>query len=545
MMDELWILLPELLLIGVATAVALARNTSLVREHASWIAAGVLGVAGVLLATQQSGGAESWVSSDTLAGFGRGLALLIGFGLVLMPLGDPATRVPTRLGLLLGAVAGVMLAAGAGNLFLLAVGIEGAGAATFGMLVLGRGYSEVVCSVSCDGVDAGQDSSKDGQAVHGTRPLSGRGVVVRQQFFVIGVVASVVWLYGLSFVYGMAGSMDLEAIRAALSGVLASGSVLDLTGLTGVTVVLLAVGLGFKVAAVPFHFQAIRVSEGATYAEGAWLATLPRVAGLLVLARVLVLLAPNGGREAWGLVGLLAALSMTYGNVMALRQDKPRRLLAYASIGQTGYLLLATCVALAAGGEPMLWRPIAGMFFYLAVSTVAMVGAFGSLAAVERADEPLDDIEQLAGLGRTHPVIAGSLAVCLLSLAGVAPLAGFWANLAVLGGALEAEPAVVDGQTMSRVWLILLAVLGAVNLVVGAGYYFRLLGVIYFRLPLATLRTDVGRVAKGLVLACALMAVGIGLCPGLLWRQTSRIDREMSGRPDSRRPVASEGASSR
>ena len=252
-------------------------------------------------------------------------------------------------------------------------------------------------------------------------------------------------------------------------------------------------GLCFRITAVPFHFYAPDVYQGTTHANAALLSVVPKAAGFLVMTRILVAAMPEHDAARRGRsCSAVSMLTMTFGNVMALWQDDLRRLLAYSSIANAGYMLLALAVALATGGGATAWDGVAAVAFYLAVYSVATIGAFAAFEHLGRPDRSLDGVDELAGLGSTKPPAAAVLAVCLFSLTGIPPLAGFWGKFLVFGGALSVDPAAGDADGL-RWWFVVAAVVGVLNAAVAAAYYLRIVAVMYFRTPLATPRAEGAR----------------------------------------------------
>jgi len=292
--------------------------------------------------------------------------------------------------------------------------------------------------------------------------------------------------------------------------------------------VLLLAGFSFGLAAVPFHFHVPKVRRRETYTGAALLAIMPAAAGSMALARLLGTILPAAAPAVCWLAMLLAALGTMLGNVMVLRQDHLGRLLAYSSIAQGGYLFVALSVAAASAGEPMQWDGLASLFFYLVAYALATLGTFAALVYLARSDEQIKYVDELAGLGRTHPAVAAALAVCLLSLAGMAPLAGCWGKVAVLVGVIEVAAGPLGSEAMVRGWFIALAALVMLGTAVAAAYYVRIVGVIYFRLPRRVLSAQGGRAARAVVVVCALSTVGIGLCGGPLWRLALEASRSVT-----------------
>ena len=228
---------------------------------------------------------------------------------------------------------------------------------------------------------------------------------------------------------------------------------------------------------------------------------------------------------AWPIAMVLAALTMTLGNVVALWQNNLRRLLAYSSIAHAGYMLIGLSVWMATGaGSEGQWNGLGSLLFYLATYTVATIGTFASLAYLGPERREVENVEDLAGLAWTggpgtlgvRPVLAWAIALFMLSLAGIPPLFGFWGKLAIFSTSLS-----VGGLAESvRPWFVALAVIGVVNSAIAAAYYLRIVGVMFFRLPLGTppTKTDAGGTLLA-ALGCAALVVVLGLLPGVWLRE--------------------------
>ncbi len=230
-------------------------------------------------------------------------------------------------------------------------------------------------------------------------------------------------------------------------------------------------------AAVPFHFYAPDVYDGTTSLVTAFLSIVPKMAALVALVRlydVLPGLEPSLGR----MLLVVGMVSIVWGNAMAIRQDRIRRMMAYSSISHIGYMLLGLAAADGASFyDPPAIGGIASTFFYLLSYTLATLGLFAAIVYWERPGRPIDRVDQLAGLGKTSRWTAGALSFCLLSLTGIPPLIGFWGKLFVIAAGLGCDP---EGP-ISPVWFVVAGVVMVVNAAVAAGYYFRLIGVMYFR----------------------------------------------------------------
>ena len=419
------------------------------------------------------------VIADSLAAYGRWFALAIGAVMVLMawrPLAMGGT--PEYLGSLLLVVAGLMLVASAANLVLLFVGLELISIPTYILLSLGRRDP------------AGQEAAA--------------------KYFYLSLLSSAIFLYGLSFLYGTTGTMQLTRFLDVPIG-------FELLG--KVAMVLIAAGLCFRITAVPFHFYAPDVYQGTIQANAALLSAVPKAAGLLALVRLIVLGMPEMGPFAWKIFLVLSVLTMTLGNVLALWQENVRRLFAYSSIANAGYMLIGLAVGLVPGTVNGTWNGVGAMFFYLCVYVAATLGTFAIFAYLGREKQQIETVEELAGLGRTQPVMAAALAVCMFSLAGLPPAAGLWGKLMLFGSALNVqEPGV-------RPWFIGLAIIGVLNAAVAAYYYLRIVSLMYFREPLATPRAEGGPGPYLAALLCSLAVLGLFFYPGPLLKGCAEASR--------------------
>lgn len=272
------------------------------------------------------------------------------------------------------------------------------------------------------------------------------------KYFILGAVSSSLLLYGISMLYGAAGSLGYYEVGMYLAQ--NSGDKLALTGL-----VLILVATGFKVSAVPFHMWTPDVYEGAPTPVTAFFAAPPKIAAFGFIFALLAF--PFGSLyKDWALIiGVLSALSMIVGSVAALTQVSLKRLMAYSSIGHMGYAL----IGLAAGS-------FESTIIYLIIYVLMNIGVFAVLISLHREGKPVEKIVNLAGYSKTHPMMAACLAVLMFSMAGIPPLFGFIGKLFIFQSALS------SGQT----WLLMLAILGVLTSVIGAYYYLRIIKVMYF-----------------------------------------------------------------
>ncbi len=304
------------------------------------------------------------------------------------------------------------------------------------------------------------------------------------KYFLLGSFATAFFLYGVALMFGATGSTSITVIGDSLS----SGQI-PLLAYVGVA--LMFVGLGFKVAAAPFHVWTPDVYEGSPSPIVGFMSTAPKAAVFAVLLRIMFE-ANAPGRV--GLIWVVAALSMTLGNLGALVQDNVKRLLAYSSIAQAGYLLVAFA-ALPNNGIP-------AAMFYTAAYAAMNVGAFAVISHVGGAGERYVTVEDYAGLGRRSPLLASTLTIFLLSLIGIPITGGFFAKFYVFSAALQAN-------------LTGLVIIGVLNSAVASYYYLRLIVVMYMRE--AREEVPVAPVSFGVATTLALSlaaTIYLGILPG-------------------------------
>jgi proton-translocating NADH-quinone oxidoreductase chain N len=315
------------------------------------------------------------------------------------------------------------------------------------------------------------------------------------KYFLYGAVVSAVMLYGMSFLYGLSGTTDLRAIATFFASPSAAAGPRWAALAAGV---LLFAGLGFKVAAVPFHQWAPDAYEGAPTPVTAFLSVGPKAAGFAVLLRVLVLALPVF-REDWTtLLGIVAVLTMTLGNVVAILQKNIKRMIAYSSIAQAGYML----IGLAALGPSH--YGMQGVLIYLFVYLFANLGLFAVVIAFFNATGS-DQIEDYAGLARRSPWLAGGLAIFFLSLVGIPPTAGFPGKLLIFASAIREE-------------LYVLAAIGVLNGVISLYYYFNVVRHAFFMSPKEEGGVAIQPSLRVVLLLCMVLVLLIGVFPQPLIR---------------------------
>ncbi len=312
------------------------------------------------------------------------------------------------------------------------------------------------------------------------------------KYFLIGSFASGILLYGMALLYGVTGSISLAEIGNRFD----PESALHLLGAA-----LVLVGLGFKISSVPFHQWAPDVYEGAPTSVTGFMATTVKVAAFGALLRVLAIALEPAAELLYGVLWVMAVLSMTVGNVMAIIQQNIKRMLAYSSIAHAGYLLVGVIVGTLDG--------YAAVLFYLLVYTFMTIGAFTVVAILATGGRDRDRIEDLAGLGVSRPLMAVVMSFCMFALAGIPPTAGFMGKFHLFRAAIERGTEIGDA---SLFWL---AILGVLNSAISLAYYLRVPLVMYFRDGDRASTPDApGFFERLVLLTCLAAVVLLGVVPG-------------------------------
>lgn len=325
------------------------------------------------------------------------------------------------------------------------------------------------------------------------------------KYFLLGSFATAFFLYGVALIFGATGSTNIETITQMLQN-------RSVPVLVYVAMALMFVGLGFKVAAAPFHVWTPDVYEGAPAPVVGLMSTAPKAAAFAVLLRVVYVM--NAPGRFWFL-WVAAALSMTLGNVGALVQTNVKRLLAYSSIAHAGYILVAFAMTTAENSSV----GIAAVMFYMAAYAAMNVGAFAVVSHFANVGERYVTLEDYEGLGRTSPVLAATLTIFLLSLIGIPITGGFFAKFYVFSAALRAN-------------LIWLTMIGVLNSAIGAYYYLRIIVVMYMREARAEI--PVTPVPAGMALALVVSVLAtlyLGILPNQVLERAQQSAQELLAQP--------------
>jgi NADH-quinone oxidoreductase subunit N len=336
-------------------------------------------------------------------------------------------------------------------------------------------------------------------AFHKTDSYSTEGAI---KYFLLGSFSSAIFLFGLAFVWGLTGTTRIDGVATALAAVVAGSAPLS-PGLA-MGLAFLTTGVAFKIAAVPFHYWTPDAYQGSPTPITGYLSVGPKVGAFALILRLFVeALGPLA--DVWLPVMLvLATLTMTLGNLVALTQDNVKRMLAYSSIAHTGYML----VGLAAwAGDPVGSDDgISALLFYGVAYAFMNLGAFAVIAALQKRTGVTSSLATFAGLGRREPLLGVLMTLFLLSLTGIPPTAGFFAKANVIIAAVEA-----GGP------LTLLAVIMVINAAVAAFYYLRIVVYMYMREPVSeTPALRHGALLWGGLTAAGALTVLLGLFPSAL-----------------------------
>jgi len=469
-MPEAVLVLTALLVLGAAMAQGAKGGEDVEYAPLSWLATLGIIVAGSCVWLQSLSGDSGGLllCLDPMALLLKGVVLVLGVIAIWLPPAKGEIRHPGEyLCILLFGIAGLTLAVSTHHLLMLFVALELASLS----LYLLAGF-----------------------------PRTARSSEVALKYFLFGGVSAAFMLFGISLVYGFAHSLSLDVVAAAVAGT--DSAVLVMAGL-----VMMLVGIAFKLAAAPFHYWAPDVYQGAPATSVALISAASKVVGLAVLVRVALLgFGEMAGSAAWGdiqagwsvWIAILAAVSMIFGNVLALAQTSVRRLLAYSAVANSGYLL----VGVAAHGDDSAGAAL----FYVVVYGLATLGVLAITAAVERQAGD-DSRTSFAGLVHRSPGQAVALLICLASLAGIPPLAGFVGKFALFGAAM------LEGGT-GLVWLVLL---GAVMSAVSFYYYLQVLKQAFVRDDEMEIGSEPLPLGHRLAILLPVLAlVVLGLFPALL-----------------------------
>jgi len=327
---------------------------------------------------------------------------------------------------------------------------------------------------------------------------SARSTEAGLKYFILGTLSSGMLLYGGSLVYGFTGTVSFTGIAAATQGGHAGLGLIF-------GIVFIAAGVVFKISAVPFHMWTPDVYEGAPTPVAAFFASAPKMAAMAMVVRIFIGAFPGAIHDWRQIIVFISIASMALGAFAAIGQRNIKRLLAYSSIANMGFAL----VGLAAGTPD----GVQGVITYMAVYLATTLGAFACVLMMRRDGKLVEDMSELAGLSRTNPWMAFAYSMMMFSLAGIPPLAGFWAKFYVFLAAIDAK-------------LYVLAVVGVLTSVVGAYYYLRIVKLIYFDEPKPAFENgDLG--VRTVLFVSALFVLALSLVPAPLFNSAAAAAKSL------------------
>jgi len=461
--------MPELVLLIGACTTLIVGATKASRER-TWVSGLTFLVVGLaLFETIRRGAPEETyaafgLSITPLAYYTRLITLSVGLLIVLVNWRQPvALERGEYMGLIMFSLLGLLITGLANDWLVLFFAIELVSVPTYVLIALSR--------------------------------LNKRASEASVKYFFLGALSAAILAYGLSFLYGVSGTTTILNVGpAGAFSYMPVGQ--DLGPLALIGLLLVIGGLAFKVAAVPFHVYAPDVYEGAASPITGMLGFVPKLAGFVALIKVMIALRWDLPIEVCWLLWALAALTMTVGNVLALLQSNVKRMLGYSSIAHTGYMMIALLVGPVAGRGPM-HDGVAALLFYVAVYGAMNLGAFALLATMQKGENDTETLDDIAGIARRAPAATLALAVCVFSLMGFPPTAGFLGKLYVFSSAFS----VPSGHAFHGP-LIALAVIGVINSAIAAAYYLRIVGAAYMNTEV-----EVSRSVGGVP-----VRLGLGLC---------------------------------
>jgi NADH-quinone oxidoreductase subunit N len=320
------------------------------------------------------------------------------------------------------------------------------------------------------------------------------------KYFVLGAMASGFLLYGMSMMYGATGSLELSEVMKAI----ASGQVNRQVLVFGL--VFIVSGLAFKIGAVPFHMWIPDVYQGAPTAATLMIGGAPKLAAFAIMIRLLVEGMLPLAFDWQQMLSLLAIGSLLIGNLAAIAQTNLKRMLAYSTIAQMGFVLLGFVAGVINGQTTLAANAYSSAMFYIVSYVLTTLAAFGVIMLLARQGFESEEITDLAGLNQRSPLYAGVMAICLFSMAGIPPMVGFYAKLSVL------QSLMVSGQS----FYIGLAIFAVIMSLIGAFYYLRVVKVMYFDEPVTATTVSADADVRVVLSINGLLVLVLGIFPGAL-----------------------------
>lgn len=478
MFDYFHLLLPELiLLIGACIVLFGGVMTSLRRTSATNILA-LLTIFAALAVTcladeTTSGKVPPGLMFTTLTFYTRCITLFLGALFILVNWTQPAEDERGEyLSMILFSLLGVLLTASANDWIVFFFAVELVSIPTYVLIALSR--------------------------------LDSRASESSVKYFFLGALSAAILAYGLSFLYGATGTTTIhQLVDGATRSTLTLASTNQSTLLIGLMLVI--GGLAFKVAAVPFHVYAPDVYEGAAAPVTGLLGFVPKMAGFIALIKVFTAINWTIPNSVFWAIWIMAALTMTVGNVIALLQKNIKRMLAYSSIAHTGYMLIALLVGPVAGTGPF-HDGVAAILFYISAYGIMNLGVFALLACLRINNHEVELLDDLSGIAAKAPVLTFLFAACIFSLMGFPPTAGLMGKWYIFGSAFS-----LSGQY--GLPLTVLAIIGVINSAIGSAYYLRIAYTCYVGTQRQPVEVDRGAPASWALVLCSIITIAIFFWP--------------------------------
>lgn len=478
MLDYFVPVLPEMvLLIGACIVLYAGVVGSLRRTHAaSMLALLTLLVALVITCFRQdpdAGRVPPGLLITSLTFYTRCITLFLGVLLILVNWLQPVDEERGEyMALILFSLLGVLLTASANDWIVLFFAIELVSIPTYVLIALSR--------------------------------LDARASEASVKYFFLGALSAAILAYGLSFFYGATGTTAMyQLVDGDVRSALAPVPVSDPLRLVGLMLVL--GGLAFKIAAVPFHVYAPDVYEGAAAPMTGLLGFVPKMAGFVALIKLMAAVSWTIPDSVFWVLWLMAAATMTVGNVIALAQKNVKRMLAYSSIAHTGYMLIALLVGPVAGTGP--WHDgVAAILFYISVYGLMNLGAFALLSCLRLDGKEVELLDDLAGISKRAPGLTLLFAICVFSLMGFPPTVGLFGKWYIFGSAFS-----LAGPHQTA--MIVLAVIGVINSAIAAAYYVRIVAACYLGAERRPVEVDRASPAVWSLAACGLLMIALFAWP--------------------------------
>ncbi len=445
-------LLPEIILVVAGCAVLLVSQAQrdALRRAANWVALLAILVAALLIWAAPSVVGSTGITTgsglvyDPLAGYVRISTLILGFLIALVNWSQARDSERGEfLSMMLFSLAGLLLVGAADDLVTLFLALELVSIPTYIMVALSR-----------------------------TRRVA---LEAATKYFYLGALSAAIMAYGFTFLYGVSGTTEISGSIAAVSDALTMPGTLP-HALASLGLLLAFGGLLFKIAAVPMHFYIADVYQGAASSVAGLLGFVPKLAGIVAIFRLMTLAewqTLHGG--LFWLLWIVAAVTMTVGNMLALQQTNIKRMLAYSGIAHSGYMLVGILAGPVGARGALLGDGAAAVLYYVVIYGIANLGAFAVLALLRVRGGACETLRDVAGLLRRNPALALLLALAMFTLMGLPPTPGFWGKLSIFGSALAAAKT-AGGAYES--WLIALVVIGVLNSAMAAAYYLRVIAAV-------------------------------------------------------------------